>query len=1639
MVFGHRTPTKRQLPVNNNIPDNTPDSNATDEILTMTEKQCTAGLEPPVASFFSLSPSTSADTASSNTGTDGTEKRTTPISDTSDSEAVFGKTYKSRETEIRGIFQKINIKLDSAKNLRTDIKVEVKAATKRLQEIVKDLLNERKDQTKDYPNPTRRKEEEEKKEKAKEQTEIEGKEVRNIINKIEEQKKLIEEGNREIQEIKKIIKEQRKEEETTRRELKESIEESSRVTSELRSYASVVATGIRPGDRERAPSQNNQAAAKHAIIITSNGTETSGEIIERIRTTVNAKTTGVRVDRIRKARDQKVVLGCETEEELEKVKERLKLDSKLRVEKAVNKDPLVILRDVLCVNTDEEIITALKLQNKNLMSEMEKEEEERISIRLWAWKKALQGRSGSMLPLRWVPQKRKLPGVPKWHKAILRKLHTGKSRQDRPQCLRSGLPDKHLIIQANLQRKDAATSELIMEGQRRRATAALVQEPYIGKEGRMKAYRGTRIFQCAGKTEKVVKAAIVLFDTNTDATLCPDLTTPNIVVVKVKTDAQDVFLVSFYFEPAPTTIDPYLDELRKIRRAVGPRVVFAGDANAKNSLWGGEITDRRGEDLMATCAEMGLYVLNEGTTPTFDTYRGGRNFSSFVDLTFCTEDLLGFIDGWEVDEGLTSSDHNGIVFKLRKTKLKGVEIERTTRIYNTGKAHWSNFREKISQMLDESNINKEEMDRIRTEEEIDRTVHKYIDIIKQASDENIPKIRSKSTLTISWWTEELASLKKELRTRKRRIRCAAQTRRAEVVNEYLKLKEKYEKGIEEAKLESWKEFCGKQSREGMWEGIYRVINRTTIRREDMPMVREGRVLEMEESAEYLVQTFFPDDVKEDDSEVHRDIRAKAETINERAEDTNDPPFTEGELKLVLESFNPKKAPGLDGLTFDICRAAIFVAPHIFLALINKCLEIGFFPTIWKEATVVVLRKPGRADYTTPKSYRPIGLLPVMGKIMEKMFVKRANWYIMPRMSARQYGFMPQRGTEDALFDLLRHIRGKLNEKKIAVMVSLDIEGAFDSAWWPAIRCRLAEVGCPVNVRKVFDSYLRDRKVRLRYGGREVEKANTKGCIQGSIGGPILWNLLLDPLLKGLERKGVCCQAFADDVVLVFDGHTAGEIERQANTTLAYVQEWGVLNKLKFAPHKTKAMVITRKLKHDAPRLSMGGTRIDVVKEVKLLGLIIDESLTFNTHVKTVCAKAYQIYRQLARAAKIGWGLDTTIIRTIYTAVIEPILMYAASAWEQAARKKCVKVQLDRIQRLFLQKICKAYRTVSLHSGLVLTGLLPLNLRIEEAGVLYKIKRGLHPLPELDAEPEGRSDALEVPHPADEPLLTFTTYDSDLNIERQTDVTNIFTDGSKSDDGVGAAVVIYRSRTDEKSVKIKLASYCSVFQAEMVALHRAFELAEKEKSPTINVCSDSRSALEDITSGRSLNPLTSQIRQTVQRWEEDYQNGGTASTTKIFLPTAAAAFRVIKRVGLDGEATQALTGHGGFAAYLHRFKRKDSPVCACGDEDETVPHLLIRCPIHALERHKLENRLDIDLTEKEELDRAVEEYTEMIKEVCEESLPKLSKTRKLTVPWWTQELTALKKQMKTEEKKNKMRSTNQKTARSRGLPENKRKI
>ncbi|XP_049871211.1 uncharacterized protein LOC126370417 [Pectinophora gossypiella] len=86
--------------------------------------------------------------------------------------------------------------------------------------------------------------------------------------------------------------------------------------------------------------------------------------------------------------------------------------------------------------------------------------------------------------------------------------------------------------------------------------------------------------------------------------------------------------------------------------------------------------------------------------------------------------------------------------------------------------------------------------------------------------------------------------------------------------------------------------------------------------------------------------------------------------------------------------------------------------------------------------------------------------------------------------------------------------------------------------------------------------------------------------------------------------------------------------------------------------------------------------------------------------------------------------------------------------------------------------------------------------------------------------------------------------------------------------------------------------------------------------------------------------------TLDEWNRRYSTGHTASTTKLFFPSAVEAYRTVRKLSITKELTQALTGHGGFSEYLTRFKCKENPACACDPGvSETVPHLLVECPIY----------------------------------------------------------------------------------------------
>lgn len=1187
------------------------------------------------------------------------------------------------------------------------------------------------------------------------------------------------------------------------------------------------------------------------------------------------------------------------------------------------------------------------------------------------------------------------------------------------------------FIQANVGRGYLATKDLIETAKQQKSSVLIIQEPYVGTRRRLDL-RSLRVVQDT-RGSSPPKTAILILDPDIVAEVVSKNVGKNIIGINLKIGNFSMSLIGAYLE-GDADIETDLRRLGNVKAGLGGRdVLVAGDLNAKSPWWGSDLEDDRGAAVAEFFGAEDMLVLNKGRTPTFLARRQGREYTNIIDVTAATPRLAARIRNWRVDPDLTDlADHRPVSFEVVLDRQPANIPRPTTRRFNTRKADWPGFCEALDMELARRHVDVGRAERANAPNDIDSLVEDLTSSMVAASETAIPLIKPKRTLRPgTWWTDELAQLKNDANKKRSRIRSARPDRRQAVVGEYLEAKRRYRDSLQKAITDSWRAFCGSQDRENVWQGVHRIIKNCSVAMDDQPLTdpATGATLSPRESADLLARTFYPPDIMGDDSPEHSQTRTLTEQYlcEPLSDEDIVPPFNEEELRSVLNWMNPKKAPGEDGLTSDICTRANIACPGILLGVMNSCLRQGYFPRTWKRAVVKVIPKPGKEDYSAPKSYRPIGLLPVLGKTLEKLLNNRLLWSLGSRgeLSPRQYGFIPQRGTEDALYDAVEMVRGTIRAKKIALVVSLDIEGAFDGAWWPGILRCLIERGAERALVRVMGSYLDDRRVLLRYAGEEVSLPTTKGCIQGSTCGPLLWNVQLDPLLRDAERLRAHVQAFADDILIIAEGNTEQEVEAHAGEALSAVADWGGRARMKFAAHKTQAMVVTRKLRPINPKVFLEGVPVTIQGSVKVLGLIIDSRLNFAQHLDAAYTRAVNLCRRVAGAASAGWGLNSGVLRIIYGAVVEPVMLYGASTWAEVANRVVIKKKLDRVTRMFSIMVAKAHRTTSLVAAAALSGIIPLDLRALEQKRLYETKRG-RPLPELPGRPlERRISPFALPHPAERRRLKFEHITTPEDMERLSPRRpRLFTDGSKIEGRVGGAVSVWGPLDEIHRAKIALPSYCSVFQAELLAILEALRLsAAKPALRVANILSDSRSALESICDPSSLHPISNLIRDllseieaeggdirlywirahvgfagneradelakeaalksktapkyqnfplsmakrvirgaTIDAWQERFAVAASESTIGLFTDSVTVAHKAFRDIGMINARAQYLTGHGGFRAYLHRFHLADSPTCICDDvTPETVEHVLLECPRFAHLRFDYEQYTETKLS------------------------------------------------------------------------------
>jgi retron-type reverse transcriptase len=220
-------------------------------------------------------------------------------------------------------------------------------------------------------------------------------------------------------------------------------------------------------------------------------------------------------------------------------------------------------------------------------------------------------------------------------------------------------------------------------------------------------------------------------------------------------------------------------------------------------------------------------------------------------------------------------------------------------------------------------------------------------------------------------------------------------------------------------------------------------------------------------------------------------------------------LAEQEVDDAIQEAASLKAPGPDGIINKALQlASRLIMPHL-VRIFNQSLRLGYCPQHFRKSTTVVLRKPGKANYTTPKAYRPIALLNTIGKIMDSIVARRLSYMAETHqlLPQRHMGGRKQRSTEHALHRIIDNIYEAWNtgSGKVASLLLLDVSGAFDNVSNRRLLHNLGKRQIDELTVRWIASFLGKRQTEIHIDGFKPEAYTlTTGIPQGSPLSPILY-------------------------------------------------------------------------------------------------------------------------------------------------------------------------------------------------------------------------------------------------------------------------------------------------------------------------------------------------------------------------------------------------------------------------------------------------------------------------------------------------------------------------------------------------------
>jgi ribonuclease HI len=882
----------------------------------------------------------------------------------------------------------------------------------------------------------------------------------------------------------------------------------------------------------------------------------------------------------------------------------------------------------------------------------------------------------------------------------------------------------------------------------------------------------------------------------------------------------------------------------------------------------------RGRALTDFIIENSLNVENTGCTPTYESRLG----KSIIDLTL-TRGLPVMVKNWEVDRRFNHTDHNTIKFYL---EADIIELE-PQRLWE--KTDWLKYQEELNsrEVAITSEINSDKIENI---------VNNLYGCIEVALDKACPKNKG-STINLSnpWYTKGLESKRKELHALYAKFRDS-----------------KFTKGetVYKRKLRSYKKHCDKarsKYRQKYKESLQDVKEVTDyVKRLDSNKPPSIGTVKRADG----IYTLPGEETLKELANIHFEGHAKGKKVDKKLskiptsqirEENNDW-INKDRVKAAFEEFKLKKSPGTDGLKPVALKYLTDNMVDCIVFLYKAVIATGYTPREWTKARVVFIPKPGKSDYTNPKSYRPISLTNYLLKGLEKL----CRWKMKEMLENHplhefQHGFTKGLSTDTAISRTTNFIEQRIMNGQYCLGVFLDIQAAFDSIDPVHIKQSLLRHGCPQDLADWYYNYLTHREILIQGRDAEYTTVIQKGFPQGGVCSASFWAIAYDPAVRILNARGIVGQVYADDSCALVGGTDLGWMFQRMNQVLMQLEAWGKTCGLRFNPQKTEAVLFSRdnpsKRKFKIPDLKLGGKKIELKETVKYLGVTLDRKLHWDRHVNLKLEEARKFMMKLFADLRGNFGPKPGLIKWAYEGIIRPKISYAALVWGHETGSKSIKLKLRSLDRLAVRAMVTLARSTPQAGAEVILGLLPLDLHIEQCGIQARSRlstklappwQNISKLTKLHSNPhlwhwEQKIEEMGVLLTSNDSCFEYIwnrgfsvntdSFTGEAKHRSHAEVT-IYTDGSKTEQGVGAGFVLYKRRKVEYYESFKLDDHATVFQAEVMAILKGIEYVLLGGNiKFLKVLSDSQAALLALHNKIVTSKL---VLETMRRLEELVDRG-----------------------------------------------------------------------------------------------------------------------------------------------------------------------